>query len=238
MVAAAARATRGEDRIRAGMSTARHDDLSLQYIVSTPSGQADSVALPLVVVIHGRGADANDLADLAPMLDDGYRFVFPNAPRPFEAYPGMTFGFSWFDGWPPVLASILSSRALLLAFLDELVQRYPTPAGKVVLSGFSQGGMMALDTGFRTAEPLAGIVVMSGGLYEVEMPDLAARKSQPVFIAHGTADDVIPVLAARRTRALLEQHGLQPEYHELPIGHNVSEEEMRLVRQFLGRVLR
>jgi phospholipase/carboxylesterase len=219
------------------MTISRHTDLSLRYVTSTPSGASDTAELPLVVVIHGRGADANDLVDLAPLIDDGYRFVFPNAPRPFEVGPGTSFGFSWFDGWPAEPGSLVSSRKLLLQFLDELIVRYPTPEGKVVLAGFSQGGLMSIDVGFRTERALAGIVVMSGAIYEQDLPDLRARKEQKIFIAHGTADDVIPVLAARRARRILEEHGVEPEYHELPIGHQVSDEEMRLIRAFLRRLI-
>ena len=117
--------------------------LSLQFVERTPSGCTGE--LPLVVVLHGRGADANDLADLAPMLDgpEGYRFIFANAPKPFEPYPGMVFGWTWFDGWPPTRASILESREKLLTFLDELAENYPPKDGKIILAGFSQGGMMA-----------------------------------------------------------------------------------------------
>src|SRR5438876_8582937 len=129
------------------MTLSTHDDLSLRYVLNVPSDRTGD--LPLVVVLHGRGADANDLADLAPMIDGpgGYRFVFANAPRPFEPYPGMTFGFTWFDGWPPAGGSIVESRRLLLAFLAEIAQRYPPRDGRMVLAGFSQGGMMALDVG-------------------------------------------------------------------------------------------
>ena len=148
----------------------------------------------------------------------------------------MSAGFTWFDGWPAERSSIVASRNLLLEFVDELVVRYPTPDGKIVISGFSQGGMMSLDIGFRTERSLAGIVVMSGALYEDDLPDLRARKHQRVLLAHGTVDDVIPVVAARRTRMVLEEHGIEPEYHEFPIGHQVSEEEMQVVAAFLEDV--
>ena len=213
--------------------------MPLRYLVTVPSGQPDDASLPLIVVLHGRGADANDLADLAPMLDGpgGYRFVFANAPKAFEPYPGMTFGFTWFDGWPPTPESIAQSRHLLLEFLDEIAKRYPPKDGKVILAGFSQGGLMALDSGFRTAAPLAGIVVMSGGLYEEELPDLEARKDQRVLIVHGTLDDMIPVVAARRARRVLEDHGIQPEYHEFPMGHHVTQESMAVVTDFIRRCI-
>ena len=208
-------------------------DLPLRYVMTVPSGQEGP--LPLVIILHGRGADMNDLAALAPPLDGGYRFLFPNAPKAFEPMPGYSFGWTWFDGWPPERGSIAESRRLLLDFLDAAIDLYPPPAGKVVLGGFSQGALMALDCGFRTTQPLAGIVVMSGALFEDELPPF---KPLPVLIAHGAGDDVIPVLAARRTRHVLEEHGLSPEYHEFPMAHNVDPEEVEVVREFLAKCLK
>jgi phospholipase/carboxylesterase len=216
------------------MTLTRHDDLSLRYVLNVPSGKRDDAELPLVVVMHGRGADANDLADLAPMIDDGYRFVFPNAPKKFEPTPGYSFGYSWFDGWPPEGDSIVQSREKLLALIDELVERYPTPEGKIVVAGFSQGGMMAIDVGFRTKQNVAGIVCMSGAIYEADAPPL---RKLPLLIVHGTEDDMIPLFAAQRTRFVLEENGLTPEYHEFPMGHQVTSESLAMVRAFLRSVL-
>lgn len=227
--------------MRGPMTLTRHDDLSLRYVLNVPSGQPDDAALPLVVILHGRGADANDLADVAPLIDGdggrdrGYRFVFPNAPKPFEPYRGMTFGFSWFDGWPPARASVVESRGRILDFVRELTERYPVDGDKLVLAGFSQGAMMSLDAGFRMAKPPRGIVMMSGALYEDDAPQFEAHREQRVLIVHGTEDEVIPVRAARRARAVLEEHGLQPEYHEFAMGHNVTPESMAVVGDFLRR---
>ena len=204
------------------------EDLSLRYLVS----DAGTTELPLVVMLHGRGADMHDLADLAPMLAEpgSCRIVFANAPRPFEAYPGMTFGWTWFDGWPPERQSVAASREVLLEFLGEVTARYPT--SKLILSGFSQGAMMSLDVGLRA--DVAGIIAMSGGLYELDLPQLTPR---PVFIAHGTLDDVVPVSYARRARHVLEEHGFDVEFHEYPMGHQVVMEEIEAVRRFLARVI-
>lgn len=207
--------------------------MTLKYVLSVPSGAPDAEKLPLVIVLHGRGADANDLADLAPYIDNGYRFVFPNAPRPFEPMPGMSFGYTWFDGLPPEQASLEASRTLMLQFIDEIVGKYPT--SKLVLAGFSQGAMMSLDVGFRTKQPLAGIVVMSGALYEGDLPPL--RTDVPVLIVHGTADEMINVNMARRARRVLEEHGLEPEYHEFPMGHQISQESLQVVTEFIRKIL-
>jgi phospholipase/carboxylesterase len=217
------------------MTLTRHDDLILRYVLNVPTGKPDDAEMPLVIVMHGRGADANDLADLAPMIDDGYRFVFPNAAKPFEPMPGYTFGWSWFDGWPPEGSSIVDSRMKLLTLIDELVARYPTPEGKIVVAGFSQGGMMAIDVGFRTKQKIAGIVVMSGGIFEADMPPL---RDLPILIVHGTEDEMVELSHARRTRFILEESGVHPEYHEFAMGHHVTPESLEVVRDFLGRVLR
>lgn len=204
----------------------------LKYLKSVPSGAGDDAELPLVIVMHGRGADANDLADIAPYLDRGYRFLFPNAPKPFDVYPGLSFGFTWFDGWPAEPRSFKESRELVLELLGKALAQYPTPPGKVILCGFSQGGMMALDTGFRAETPVAGIVCMSGALNEEDLPPF--KRDIPVLMIHGTEDDKIPVNDARRARAVLEEHGIETAYYELPMGHHVTEESLRIVRDFMA----
>src|SRR5258708_6068399 len=109
------------------MAISMHSGLSLNYVLHVPTRKADKVAMPLVVLLHGRGGDANDLADLAPPLDGpgGSRFVLPNAPRPFEPVPGMAYGLTWFDGWPPARGSADVSRQSLLRFLEEIWTPYP-----------------------------------------------------------------------------------------------------------------
>jgi phospholipase/carboxylesterase len=214
------------------------DDLPLRFVLTVPSGGGANDERPLVVIMHGRGADANDLADVAPLLDGprGYRFVFPNAPNAWEAAPGMTFGFTWFDGLPPEPQSFASSRRLVMDFMDAAVKRFPTPAGKIVIGGFSQGAAMALDVGLRR-DDVAGIVAMSGALFESDLPDLTAHKSQRVLIVHGTVDEMINVNMARRARRVLEQHGLEPEYHEFAMGHQVTMESLAVVGEFIRRCL-
>lgn len=211
----------------------------LRHLVRVPSRTSDTEPLPMVILIHGRGADMNDLADLAPMLDaaGGCRFVFPNAPKPFEPYPGMAMGWTWFEGWPPNHQSLVESREEMLRFFEEITQKYPTPEGQLIIAGFSQGALMSLDAGLRTELKIAGIICMSGGLYEHDLPDLRTRAGLPVLIAHGSADDVVPVTYARRARRVLEDAGLDVEYHEYPMGHQVAMEEAEVVRGFLGKVL-
>ena len=217
----------------------RYEDLSLNYLEVAPGNAGPETPLPTIVALHGRGSDARDLAGLAGEIDRAgrFRFVVPDAPRRFEPYPGMTFGFSWFDGWPPEGNSLRGSRELLMTFIHELRGRYGIADGRLALAGFSQGGMMALEVGFRLDPPPAAIVVMSGGINEPDLPNFAGRESQNVLIVHGTGDDMIPVLYARKTRRILENAGVDPEYHEFPMGHEVSAESLGVVRDFLVRNL-
>jgi phospholipase/carboxylesterase len=208
-------------------------DLTLRSLVDVPSRRAEGESMPTIILMHGRGADAHDLFDLAPMLDvaPGCRFILPNAPRAWEGAPGMTFGFTWFDGWPPESESVAASRETLLKFIDEVKERYPTSA--LILAGFSQGAMMALEVGLRA--DVAAIIAMSGGLYEPHLPEQTSPR--PVFIAHGTMDDVVPVSYGRRARLLLEERGFDVDYHEYPMGHQIVMEEIEAVRGFLTRLL-
>jgi phospholipase/carboxylesterase len=210
-----------------------HADLALRYLLAIPSGRTEIESMPTIILMHGRGADAHDLFDLAPMLDvaPGCRFILPNAPRAWEAAPGMTFGFTWFDGWPPEPESVAASRDTLLTFIDEVKERYPTSA--LILAGFSQGAMMSLEVGLRA--DVAAIIAMSGGLYEPHLPDQTSPR--PVFIAHGTMDDVVPVSYGRRARLLLEERGFDVDYHEYPMGHQIVMEEIEAVRTFLARLI-
>jgi len=209
-------------------------DLPLEAVEVSPSPAA---GLPLVITLHGRGADMHDLADLAPMIDSAgrCRFLFPNAPRKFEAAPGYSFGQSWFDGWPPEGNSLQQSRAILMNFIDAAQKKYGATDATTVLAGFSQGGLMSFDTGYRRIEPLAGIVVMSGALYEDDTPDFSSRLDQKILIVHGTGDEVIPVMAARRARSVLQAAGVSAEYHEFPMGHHTSTESIEVVKDFITR---
>jgi len=208
----------------------RHTDGPLRYIETVPHAHEPAELLPLVVGLHGRGSNSDDLAGVASSIDfgSGYRFVFPDAPRKFSYG-----GYSWFDGWPANHDSLISSRTVLIEFIETLRNRYETPDGKLAILGFSQGGLMAIDAGFRLEKPPAAIIVMSGGIYEDDLPDVRSRKDQKTLIVHGLYDDVIPVNLARKARRILEEHGLEPEYEEFPMGHWVTAESMRRVGEFL-----
>ncbi|MDX1583756.1 MAG: alpha/beta fold hydrolase [Thermoanaerobaculia bacterium] len=214
----------------------RHNDLDLSYLESTPGGLAGE-GDPLVVLIHGRGADATDLAPLADAIggDRPIRFVLPDAPRRFEAAPGLELGYTWFDGYPPKPASLEPSRKRFTGFLDQVQRRYGVDDSRLLLCGFSQGALIALDAGLRREEEVAGVIALSGGIDKANLPPEAIRSRPDILMIHGTRDAAIPLSLARSTRALLEKAELDPEYHELRIGHEITNEAVELIEDFVTR---
>jgi phospholipase/carboxylesterase len=207
----------------------------LRYIAVEPDGATD--AMPLVVAMHGRGSSAEDLAGLAPMLDPGWRYAFPQAPLTLDL--GGFTGYSWYEPIPAAPERMATAREALVAFLTEIHARTGIPPAHTALAGFSQGAVMTLDVGLRAPEHYAALVGMSGYLAEADdlAGHLAGRRDQPILLVHGTRDQILPVMLAQRARHFLEAHGLAPEYREFVMAHEVSGESLQLVGDFLTRHL-
>jgi len=202
-----------------------------------------------VIVLHGLGADGNDFVPICDELDlaavGPVRFVFPNAPvRPVTINGGMRMR-AWYDITGTDLvrredeAGLRESRLDVEALLAREQARGVAPA-RTVLMGFSQGSAMALLTGLRHAERLAGLVALSG--YLPLAASTAAERSTanadtPVFMAHGRFDGVVPIARATASRDALLALGQPVEWHEYPVQHAVSAEEIADLNAFLLRVL-
>lgn len=154
-------------------------------------------ATQIVVLLHGLGADGNDLLGLAPVLAErlpGAAFYAPDAPDPCDMAP---YGRQWFsmqDRRPPaLLAGIRRAAPALDGFLDGLLARHALPAGKLALVAFSQGTMMALQVAPRRAEAIGAVLGFSGALLDDGRLVREARSRPPVMLIHGDADDIVPV---------------------------------------------
>ena len=199
-----------------------------------------------VIWMHGLGADGWDFVPIVRELDLPedlpLRFIFPNAPvRPVTINNGYAMR-AWYDirmadiGRLPDEAGIRQSQAQVEAFVAREKSR-GIAAGRIVLAGFSQGGAIALHTGLRHAEPLAGILALStylplGESLEREAADANDRVA--VFMAHGTQDPVVPLALAESSRALLAGHGITPEWHTYPMPHSVCAEEVAEISRWLA----
>lgn len=216
----------------------------LPCVERDPEGPATAAVLWL----HGLGADGHDFPPVIPQLGlpggHGVRFVFPHAPRMPVTLNGGLIMPAWYDirsldvrGQDE--AGIRRSAARLEALVAREVES-GIPPRKIVLAGFSQGGAVALFTGLRHAEPLAGILALSTYLVlpeAVEAEATDANRSTPIFQAHGLWDPMVPHDAGARTRDWLAAHGHAVEWHEYPMAHQVSIEEIRAIGAWLTRVL-
>jgi phospholipase/carboxylesterase len=201
-----------------------------------------------VIWLHGLGADGHDFEPVVPELGlpaaKPVRFVFPHAPqRPVTINMGMRMR-AWYDilqlgGGPEDEAGIRASQVQV----EKLLEREKTrgiPARRIVLAGFSQGGAIALQTGLRHAERLAGVLALS--TYLPLATTLAGERAAlnndlPIFMAHGSLDPMIPVQRAQLSRDALLGLGYAVQWREYPMAHAVCPQEIGDIAAFLLGVL-
>ena len=207
------------------METTRHEGRTLRYITIHPDEYDPAQTYPIVILLHGFGANMADLASLAPAIDrEHYIYLCPNAPIAFDLGGGAV-GYGWM---PPrgtaTPDDIRKAEDGLETFFEEVFNEYPTTPGKIILGGFSQGGGMTYRCGLAKPDTFAGLAVLSGFLPNPEelRPKLPEAKTQPIFIAHGIYDELAPLEAAQRARDFLEGAGYAPTYKEYHIRHEIS----------------
>lgn len=196
----------------------------------------------LVILLHGLGADGNDLIGLAPYwapLLPQAEFVSPNAPFPCDM---AAYGFQWFsaqDRSPPaVLAGVRAAAPMLDAFIDEALAERELKDRDMALVGFSQGTMMSLFVGLRRSQPAAGIVGYSGRLLAPELLASELRARPRILLVHGSEDPLVSYASLAAAEAALSGAGLSVETLTCPgIGHSIDEEGLRRGGQFLKDVL-
>jgi phospholipase/carboxylesterase len=202
-----------------------------------------------IIVMHGLGADGNDFVPIAKELDltavGPVRFIFPHAPSiPVTINGGYTMP-AWYD----ILAADLVRREDEKGLRDsrhsieEIIAQEKArgiPAGRIVVAGFSQGCAMALMTGLRHPEKLAGIVGLSGYLPLAALTQAereSANAATPIFMGHGQHDGVVTIDRAEASRAVLEGMGHPVEWHAYPMQHSVCMEEIADLNRWLLKVL-
>ena len=199
-------------------------------------------ATSLVVLLHGLGADGQDLIDLAqhlgPVLPDA-AFVAPNAPEPCDMGP---YGYQWFslqERTPSVMAAGADRAAPVLAqFIEAELAARGLDASRLALVGFSQGTMMSLHVGPRLSPGPACIVGFSGALVAPERLAAEHRSTPSVLLIHGDADGVVPFQALAAAAGGLATAGIGAETIRRPgLGHGIDGRGLGAAAQFLVRHL-
>jgi len=196
-----------------------------------------------VIWLHGLGADGHDFEPIVPELKlpatSGVRFIFPHAPIRPVAINGGAKMRAWYDiDLRAPLAGdtdIRASAAAIEELIDEQVAR-GIPTRRIVLAGFSQGGVIALHLGLRYREPLAGIMALSTYLHDPEhvIDGISLENAGiPIFMAHGLMDPMIPITRAITSREALRALDYPIEWHEYAMGHSVCLEEIKDIGRWL-----
>ncbi|ESA34349.1 phospholipase carboxylesterase [Leptolyngbya sp. Heron Island J] len=211
--------------------------MSLQAISA-----GDSTASHLLILLHGWGANAQDVAGIAPYMQlANYTMLFPNAPHPHQVASGMGApgGRMWyalpdiFDFDQPFThqPDLQQSRQLLLDWLTALPSKTGIPLEKTVLGGFSQGGAMALDVGMQL--PLAGMMALSGYNHGSLSTPISPR---PILLVHGRQDPVVPITQALQNKTGLDQLSVDVDYHEFMMGHEISLQVLEVAKKFCEKL--
>jgi phospholipase/carboxylesterase len=200
-----------------------------------------------IIWLHGLGADGNDFAPIVPELDlpkTAIRFVFPHAPvQPVTINAGVRMR-AWYDIADGAIRrederGVRASQALIETLIGREKER-GTKAERLVLAGFSQGGAIALQTGLRHPERIAGIMALSTYVPIAEhLPAeaSAANRKLPIFMAHGSFDPVIPLARAQESGQLLQSLGYALEWREYSMPHSVCPEELADIGAWLKEIL-
>jgi len=216
----------------------------MNITLSGPSQPPQSGGKPkrLMILLHGLGADGNDLIGLAPywapLLPDA-EFLSPNAPFPCDMAP---YGYQWLSARDPSpearLAGARAAGAILDAFITDELAKRDLSESDLALVGFSQGTMMSLFVGPRRERPLAGIVGYSGRLIAPELLAAEIRSRPPVLLVHGTDDPMVSYASMAEAEAALSAASVAVETLTCPgIGHSIDGDGLQRAGQFLHRVL-
>ncbi len=220
--------------------TTRIDLAGLTARIAEPrSAPTDPARPPLTcVLLHGFGASGDDLVPIADTLDASVRYVFPEAPLELGGLYGDARAWWMLDlarleadqrrGVPgdrrgEIPDGLAEARAHVMRLLEQLEARYAIPGGRIVLGGFSQGAMLALDVALHRATPPAGVILMSGTplASSIWQPRLASLAGVPVMVSHGRQDGLLPFGAAEWLRDQLTGAGAVVDWQPFDGGHEI-----------------
>jgi phospholipase/carboxylesterase len=218
-----------------GIAAKENASMRLIHTVYEPAGEGPH---PTLIAMHGFGANALDLLGLAPYIADG-RFMVICPQGPMEVPIGPTRGYAWFPirmGASPDRTAIDDANKMVTEFLNEALQKYPVDRKKLVVLGFSQGGMMAYRLAIRNPSKFAALVALSTFFppdLKDEVRDAAALEELPTLVQHGRADEMIEITRARASVEALRALNVPLTFREYDCGHEITAEVLQDLSNFL-----
>src|SRR5215510_10222327 len=188
---------------------------------------------PMLVLLHGFGANEQDLLPMAARLDP--RLAVASLRGPYQIRPG---SYSWVNG--NSADELDNARRLVIECIDQVADSMGADRGRVYLTGFSQGAMLTLAIALTEPEKIAGAAVLSGRLAAAVRDNHAAPerlRGFPILVTHGMDDQQIPVRSAHDIRQALKPLGVAVDYHEFESGHYISDVNVDVLNQWLRRRL-
>lgn len=211
--------------------------MELAHTVYEP---ADAGPHPTIVALHGWGASAFDLLGLAPYLAGGqFQMICPQGPLEVPLGVEGAVGYGWFplSAVQPALAEPIEDAAQRVErFLDAAIARYAIDPRKLVLLGFSQGGVLAYRVALASPRRFAGLAALSSWLAPhllEKLPAADGRDELPTLVQHGSADEIIAVARARASIEALRTLRVPATYREYEMGHEINAESLSDLSQWL-----
>ena len=195
---------------------------------------------PTIIALHGWGASAFDLMGLAPYLGGGqFQVICPQGPLEVPLGGEGAVGYGWFPlsaVQPAIDGPIEEAAAMVERFLDAAITRYAIHPRKLVVLGFSQGGVLAYRLALAAPRRFAGLVALSSWLPPqmlAKLPAADGRQELPTLVQHGSGDEIIAVARAQQSMEALRSLHVPVTYREYEMGHEISAESLADLSQWL-----
>jgi phospholipase/carboxylesterase len=195
----------------------------------------------IMLLLHGVGANGDNLISLANFFQEDFPdmlFIAPNGPEKFSEGFG---GYQWFTYWERSHAQIVQgveqASAILQSYINQLQDEFELKAEDIILLGFSQGAMTAIQAGLTTQDNCAAILAFSGGIIKVDMNNFEVRSNPPVCLIHGQDDEVVPCSMSQISSDILSNLNVENECHIIPnLQHSIDISGINIAKDFLNRV--
>ena len=212
--------------------------LSLQHLIRKPKIESDKP--PMLIMLHGYGSDENDLFSFAEELPDELFVISVKAPYAMQPYGNAWYAIHWDnqDGKFSDDEQAKKSREKIVDFIDEAVEAYHLDAKNVTLLGFSQGSILSYAVALSYPEKVKNIAALSGYINKgIIKPGFEKNdfSNLSFYCSHGSADQVIPVEWARKTKPVLDELKIENSYSEFPVGHGVAPQNFYELREWLRK---